>query len=239
MKKAGVIKKAIAVFAKAPIAGQVKTRLIGTLTPEEAKDLYICFLKDTFEFLEELLEEVQEENEDDELSLVLCFTPADELEAFEAADLNGCLMLAQSEGDLGERMKNCFDDLFKLKFQSVVIIGADTPTLPTEIISEAFTILTEDKNAVTIGATVDGGYYLMGMNSPHPALFENITWGSDQVMLQTRQQAETINLQLSMLPEWFDIDSPDDLERLKLNILAKEAEPYYTKRFLKKLHSSQ
>ena len=233
------MKKAIVVFAKAPIAGQVKTRLIGTLTEEEAKDLYICFLKDTFESLEELVEEAQEENEDDELSLVLCFTPADEIEAFEAADLNGCLMLAQSDGDLGERMKNCFDDLFRLKFQSVIIIGADTPTLPSEFIAQAFTILTEEKNAVIIGPTVDGGYYLIGMNSPHPPLFENISWSSDQVMLQTRQQAKTNNLQLSLLPEWFDVDSPNDLERLKLNILAKEAEPYYTKRFLKKLHSSE
>ena len=58
-------------------------------------------------------------------------------------------------------------------------------------------------------------------------------------MLQTRQQAETINLQLSLLPEWFDVDSPNDLEHLKQNILAKEAEPYFTKRFLKKLRSSQ
>ena len=231
------MKKAIVVFAKAPIAGQVKTRLIGTLTAEEAKDLYICFLKDTFEFLEELLEEF--EDEDDEVSLVLCFTPADELEAFEAADLNGCLLLAQSGHNLGERMKNCFADLFKLKFQSVIIIGADTPTLPAEFISEAFTILTEDKNAVTIGPTLDGGYYLIGMNSPHPALFENINWSTDQVMHQTRQQAETNNLKLSLLPEWFDVDSPDDLERLKLNILAKEAESYYTKRFLKKLHSAK
>ena len=233
------MKKAIVVFAKAPIAGQVKTRLIGTLTDEEAKDLYICFLKDTFEFLEELLEEFQEENEEDELSLVLCFTPADELEAFEAADLNGCMMLAQSEGDLGDRMKNCFDDLFKLKFQSVIIIGADTPTLPSEFIAEAFTILSEDKNAVTIGSTVDGGYYLIGMNSPNPALFENITWNSDQVMLQTKQQAETINLKLSLLPEWFDVDTPVDLERLKISILNKEAEPYHSKRFLKKLNAAK
>ncbi len=229
------MKKAIVVFAKAPIAGQVKTRLIGTLTPEEAKDLYICFLKDTFESLEEL----QEDDENDELSLVLCFTPADELEAFEAADLNGCLLLAQSGHDLGERMKNCFADLFKLKFQSVIIIGADTPTLPAEFISEAFTILTQDKNAVTIGPTLDGGYYLIGMNSPHPTLFENINWSTNQVMHQTGQQAETNNLKLSLLPEWFDVDSPDDLERLKLNILAKEAEPYHTKRFLKKLHSAK
>ena len=229
------MKKAIVVFAKAPIAGQVKTRLIGILTPEEAKDLYICFLKDTFEFLEEFLEESEDEDEDNELSLVLGFTPADDLEAFEAADLNGCLMLAQSGNDLGERLKNCFDDLFGMGFKSVIIIGADTPTLPTEIISEAFSILTEEKNAITIGPTVDGGYYLIGMNSPHPALFENVSWSSDQVMIQTSQRAEMNGLTLSLLPEWFDVDSPADLERLKVNIRTEEGDPYYTKRFLKAL----
>ncbi len=227
------MKKAIVVFAKAPIAGQVKTRLIGALTPEEAKDLYICFLKDTFEFLEEL------QDDDEELSLVLCFTPANELEAFEAADLNGCLLISQSGTDLGERMKNCFDDLFTMNFHSVMIIGADTPTLPNEIITEAFTLLAEDKKAVTIGPTLDGGYYLIGMNSPHPALFENISWSSDQVMLQTRQRAEMNSIKLSLLEEWFDVDSPGDLERLTLHITAEESEAYYTKRFLKKLHSSK
>ncbi len=229
------MKNAIVVFAKAPIAGQVKTRLTGLLTPEEAKDLYICFLKDTFESLEELLEESEDEDHDNELSLILCFTPADEIEAFEAADLNGCLMLAQSGKDLGERMKNCFDDLFGMGFKSVIIIGADTPTLPTEIMTEAFSILTEEENAITIGPTVDGGYYLIGMNKAHPVLFESISWSSDQVMIQTSQRAETNGLTVSLLPEWFDVDSPDDLERLKVNIKTEEANPHYTKRFLKTL----
>ncbi len=232
------MKKAIVVFAKAPIAGQVKTRLIGTLTSEEAKDLYICFLKDTFESLEELIEEFQEEDEDDESSLVLCFTPADELEAFESADLNGCLMLEQSGNDLGERMKNCFDDLFRMNFQSVIIVGADTPTLPNEIIAEAFAILTEEKNTVAVGPTTDGGYYLIGMNSPHPVLFDNIHWSSDQVMIETQQIATQNQIKLSLLPEWFDVDAPADLERLKLSISAKEADPAHTKRFLKKLKPS-
>jgi uncharacterized protein len=229
------MKKAIVVFAKAPITGQVKTRLIGTLTAEEAKDLYICFLRDTFESLEELIEEFQEVDEDDESSLVLCFTPADELEAFEAADLNGCLLLAQSGNELGERMKYCFEDLFRMNFQSVIIVGADTPTLPNEIIAEAFAILTNDKNSVTIGPTADGGYYLIGMNSPHPVLFENIHWSSDQVMTETIHKAEANQIKLSLLPEWFDVDSPEDLERLKQNILTTEADPYHTKRFLKNL----
>ena len=88
------MKEALVVFAKAPIAGQVKTRLIGALTAEEVAQLYVCFLRDTFA----TMEVVQEEREN--LSLVLCFTPADEIEAFESADLDGCLMMAQHGDEL-------------------------------------------------------------------------------------------------------------------------------------------
>jgi rSAM/selenodomain-associated transferase 1 len=220
------MKEALVVFAKAPLPGQVKTRLIGTLTPEQAAKLYLCFLRDTFA----VLEEVQAERE--QLSLVLCFTPADEIEAFEAADLDGCLLLAQRGADLGARLHHCFADLFAAGFTSIVIIGADSPTLPAEILHEAFVRLTEQPQVV-LGPSTDGGYYLMGLNQPQPQLFAGISWSTEQVLLQT--QAQATGLAISLLPEWYDLDTPADLEKLKLEIATGNAAPRLTSKYLKQL----
>lgn len=223
-----IMKEALVVFAKAPIAGQVKTRLIGALTSEEVAQLYICFLRDTFA----TMEVVQEEREN--LSLVLCFTPSDEIEAFESADLDGCLMMAQHGDELGTKLRNCLADLFELGFGKIVIIGADTPTLPEEIIIEAFEQLTS-QNQVVIGPATDGGYYLIGMSQLQPKLFENINWSSENVLTETLARAGEASLTISQLPAWDDIDSPHDLEKLKLEIKAEPALANNTGKYLKAL----
>src|SRR5262245_19750983 len=119
-------------MAKAPREGEVKTRLLGALGPADTLELYINFLRDTFA----LMEEVWVDRET--VSLVLCYTPESELEAFECVEREGSMMLAQRGGDLGERLRNCFADLFESGFDSVVVIGADSPTLPVDHLVEAF-----------------------------------------------------------------------------------------------------
>jgi uncharacterized protein len=227
-----VMKEALVVFAKAPIVGQVKTRLIGALTPEQVTELYVCFLQDTFA----MMEAVQAERE--QLSLVLCYTPADELEAFEAADLEGCLMLAQQGQDLGERLQNCFADLFAAGFHSIVILGADSPTLPDEIVIEAFDRLMQS-GAIVIGPSTDGGYYLVGSNQAQPELFAQINWGSETVLAQTEVRAAALKLDVSRLPEWNDVDTPADLEIMQAQIASGEATSPKTSKYLKKLQAKR
>lgn len=222
------MKEALVVFAKAPIVGQVKTRLIGALTPEQATELYVCFLQDTFA----TMEAVQEERE--QLSLVLCYTPADDIEAFEAADLDGCLLLAQRGQDLGERLHNCCADLLTAGFHAIVILGADSPTLPEEIVSEAFEQLAQQPSIV-IGPSTDGGYYLIGLNRLYPELFAHIEWSSETVLAQTQTRAADLNLSISLLPEWHDVDTPADLKTLQQRITSGAAAPPKTSRYLKKL----
>ena len=223
------MKEALVIFAKAPLAGQVKTRLIGMLTAEEAAALYVCFLRDTFA----LMEAVQEERET--LSLVLCYTPATELEAFEAAEIDGCLMLAQRGNNLGERLQNCLVDLFELGFAAVVIIGADSPSLPAEFLSEAFERL-QIPVQVVIGPAKDGGFYLAGMNAPHTSLFDHLAWDTEDTFSQIQQRAVEMNTKLSLLPEWYDIDTIADLQQLQAEIADGKAELKATSRYLKKLH---
>src|SRR5262245_45272441 len=111
-------------MAKAPREGEVKTRLLGSLSPEEARRLYVAFLGDTFA----LMEDVREERE--WLTLALCYTPEGEEEAFEDVEREGSLMIPQRGGNLGERLTNCFADLFALGCECVVDIGGDRPRLP-------------------------------------------------------------------------------------------------------------
>jgi uncharacterized protein len=225
------MKEALVLMAKAPIAGQVKTRLGGALGPEDAAELYVAFLSDTFAAMEEVWEEREE------VSLVLCYTPAGEEEAFERVEREGGLMLAQRGDDLGERMRNCFADLFEAGFESIVMIGADTPTLPPDALDEALERLGEEggENRVVIGPTEDGGYYLIGTRRLHARLFEGVNWGTGTVLAETQQRAQTAGVEISLLPEWYDVDTPADLERLKQEVIGGETDARHTRAFFKSI----
>jgi hypothetical protein len=228
------MKEALVVMAKAPLAGQVKTRLVGgavdglplPLNAEDAADLYAAFLSDTFATLEELADERES------LRLVLAYTPVGAEEAFEKVEREGSLMLAQRGDELGARLTNCFSDLFEMGYERVVIIGGDSPTLPFEILEYAFDALDDDAT-ITIGPTEDGGYYLIGARRLHASLFEGIEWSSSQVFAQTRTQAEQAKLTLIELPEWYDVDEPKDLARLQTEMQEDKELGYHTRRCLK------
>ena len=111
------MKEALVLMAKAPREGEVKTRLLGALSPEEATRLYVAFLGDAFA----CMEDVKEERE--WLTLALCYTPEGEEETFEEVEREGSLMIPQRGENLGERLTNCFADLFALGFESVVVVG--------------------------------------------------------------------------------------------------------------------
>jgi len=215
-------------MAKAPREGEVKTRLFGALSPEEAKRLYIAFLSDTFALMEEAMDEREE------LSLALCYTPEGEEETFEGVEREGSLMLPQRGRDLGERLTNCFTDLFAMGFQSVVVIGADSPTLPGEYVFDAFECFETDDDVV-IGPTEDGGYYLVGMRKLHRRIFEDIPWGAGGALGATLDRAKEAELDLVLLPEWRDVDTPEDFERLKRELEENKDGAKFTRRFLKEL----
>ena len=220
------MKEALVLMAKAPREGEVKTRLLGALSQEEARRLYIAFLSDTFALMEEVMEEREE------LTVALCYTPEGEEEAFEEVEREGSLMFPQRGEDLGARLTNCFADLFALGFESVIVIGADSPTLPGEHVFDAFECFETDDDVV-IGPTEDGGYYLVGMRKLHKRIFEDIPWGGAGVLEATIERAKEAELDLVLLPEWRDVDTPDDLERLKRELDENKGAAKFTRRFLK------
>jgi hypothetical protein len=216
-------------MAKAPRAGEVKTRLIGALGPEDAKGLYVAFLSDAFA----LMEDVREEREN--LALALCYTPEGDEEAFEEVEREGSLMIPQRGENLGERLTNCFADLFALGFESVVVIGADSPTLPGEFVFDAFECFESDDDVV-IGPAEDGGYYLVGMRKLHKRIFEDVPWGGPDALRATTERAREAELNLVLLPEWRDVDTPEDFEKLKRELVENKETAKFTRRFLKVLN---
>ena len=220
------MKEALVLMAKAPREGEVKTRLIGALTAEDAKLLYVAFLSDTFTLMEAVMAEREE------LSLVLCYTPEGAEEAFEEVEREGSLMIAQRGKDLGERLTNAFAEVFALGFESIIAIGGDSPTLPADMILEAFDSLESEDEVVVVPAE-DDGYCLIGMRKLHQQIFQNVPWSTGGVMAATEAQAKKAGLILIVGPAWYDVDTPEELERLKEELKTEKEAARFTRRFLK------
>lgn len=199
---------ALTIFAKAPIVGQVKTRLCPPLSPEEAKELYQCFLLDTVARASRL----------PDVQVCLAFTPAESEELLRAFLPGSLLYFPQRGNSLGEREANVFVDLLQRGFSRVVLIGGDIPTLPFFHLQEAFSRLTDPRTDVVLGPSEDGGYYLIGARKLHPCLFEDIAWSTATVLVETLAQARRHGLNVAQVPVWYDVDSEVDLARLAVEL---------------------
>ena len=191
-------------MAKAPLPGTVKTRLVPPLTAEQAAQLYRALLLDQFEHLRAL----------GGVARYVFYAPANAEMLFR--DLAGAdyTYRAQSDGDLGERMKQIIADLWRLGHQNLVLIGSDLPALPLAILDKAFVQLARADRRVVLGPSEDGGYYLIGMNQPVPALFANMTWSHPQVLAETTRRLDVLGVSYDLLSSWFDLDRVEDLRRL-------------------------
>ena len=196
---------ALAVMAKAPIAGEVKTRLVPPLTQEQAADLYRALLLDQLEHLSGLT--VAE--------LYLVFAPNSAAPLMWQLAPPNFYCFAQRSGDLGERMNAAFIDLWQLGHRSVVVIGSDLPALPLDFFGTAFGLLATSAHQVVLGPSRDGGYYLVGMNQPTPEMFQNMTWSHNQVLAQTMERLARLGIAAELLPTWFDLDTVEDLAYLQ------------------------
>ncbi|MEJ2536668.1 MAG: TIGR04282 family arsenosugar biosynthesis glycosyltransferase [Calditrichia bacterium] len=205
---------ALILFLKAPIAGEVKTRLQPELTPDEALNLYKAMVED-------LLERLQKSKF---FELILCFTPAYAEKSLKDWLGGGFQYLAQTGDDLGQRLHHSFRWSFSQNFSRAGAIGSDIPRLRLSDIEKAFSQLKE--NEVVVGPCLDGGYYLIGLDKPRPALFRGINWSTHQVFAQTmakiREEALTVS-QLDPLP---DVDIYRDV--LDLWHFLGESEPTLT-----------
>lgn len=203
-----VLSTALVIFAKAPIPGQVKTRLCPPLTADEAATLHGSFVLDTLERTKAAVAKLKFPFE-----RYLACSPSTTAVFFKIMEeRQGVKLIDQVGENLGVRMKHAFETMFARGYQHVLIVGTDVPSLPLEHYQQALALL--DTHDLVLGPALDGGYYLIGLNKPMPALFENIPWSTDRVLSLTREKADGLGIRTALLSPWRDIDTIDDLKAL-------------------------
>src|SRR5439155_15870223 len=101
------------------------------------------------------------------------------------------------------------------ELRSALAIESDTPSLPLGFLRQALDLVVTPEIDVVLGPTEDGGYYLIGLRTVHRDLFEAMAWSTSQVLPETLRRAAAKGLRVACLPTWYDIDTPDDLARLR------------------------
>jgi rSAM/selenodomain-associated transferase 1 len=203
---------ALAIMAKAPRPGKVKTRLSPPLTPLQAAAINTCFLRDTTMNIAGLAEETA-------CSGVISYTPAGDEHLFDGLLPAGFRLVPQRGDGFGERLLTTAQDLFKCGFGSVCLIDSDSPTVPRLAFAMAVDALQQAGDRIVLGPSHDGGYYLIGMKKAHAALFENITWSTTFVLSQTIAAIQRIGVELVTLPLWYDVDDAVTLSILRSELI--------------------
>lgn len=199
-------RNAVIIVAKCPQPGYVKTRLCPPLTPEQAAALARAFLEDAVECARWL--------EGTDAHLGFDDTSDPRASAWFAKAFPDVPRIPQGRGDLGARLNRLCEEAFRRGYRKVVLVGADTPLLTAERLREALDALSLPQTVV-IGPAADGGYYLIGLTAPCPALFRNVHWSTATVLSETLYRARSEARFPYLLGMERDIDTPDDLEWLK------------------------
>jgi hypothetical protein len=189
----------IAVFARAPIAGQAKTRLIPRLGAAGAARLQ-----------RQLIERSLARAQSVRGARVTLWTTVDDADTRALAATARATLRLQHGDDLGARMSNAFAETLDGS-RPMLLIGTDCPA-QTAADLETATAALQEADAV-IQPAEDGGYVLIGMKRFHPALFEQVAWGSATVLAATRARAADRRLRLAELPTCWDLDRGEDLDR--------------------------
>lgn len=206
---------AIAVMAKAPRPGQVKTRLVPPLTPEMAAALNAAFLRD-------VTENIQLAAADAAIDGYVAYAPAGDEARFDGMLASGTrLVLADGASisvagvhGFGRCLLEAAQSLLSRGHRGVCLLNSDSPTLPTSLLARAARALAEPDDRVVVGPANDGGYYLLGTTVPQAHLFQDIDWSTSRVAEQTRQRARAAGLAILELDPWYDVDDADALDRL-------------------------
>ena len=202
--------QALSIFAKTPILGRCKTRLIPMLGAEDA-------LAAHRELVQRALRQVAAATD---IQASLWVTEI-EPQTQQWADTWQLPIALQEGADLGQRMFACLDHLCGTATEGAMLMGTDCPGIDARYINAAARNLRGYD--VVLGPAEDGGYGLIGMRQAHKALFQNIDWGSDAVAEQTLRAAEKLQLSVFQMPKIWDVDRPEDWQRY-LMLKAKEAE---------------
>lgn len=205
----------ICLFAKPPVPGRVKTRLIPVLGSDGAAELATAFLEDSWIALSEF----------PWAQLVLASTD----ETLQDPLGDRAEVWLQGEGDLGARLERVLGRALQ-DHPFAIAVGADSPGLPHRFLDEARVALA--RVDAVIGPSDDGGFYLLGLRECPKGLLSGIPWSAPTTCLETIAKLQAAGLTVHILDNWFDVDTAEDLERLRALLGAKQIEAPNTKRSL-------
>jgi rSAM/selenodomain-associated transferase 1 len=195
--------RAILVFSKAPVAGQVNTRLVPYISAEQAAQLHEELTHDRLQMC----------TSTDTCAVQLWCSPDTEHRFFdECHHRYGVQLQTQYGSDLGERMSNALKSVLG-SYKKVIIIGTDAPELDRDAIYAVFKQL-EQKDVVLVPAE-DGGYVLLGVSKYHDEMLTGIPWGTENVLARTVQNIERLKLDYDLVGSGWDVDRPEDLDRYR------------------------
>ena len=189
----------LVLMLKAPRLGTVKTRLAAVLGPEQATWIYRALV-------ERQLAAVPTE-----WAVEVFYAPADAEVEMRAWLGPGPHLVAQAEGDLGERLEAAVADALARSPGGVLVVGGDCPGLDATILREAARAL--ETHDVVLGPAGDGGYYLIGLRSARPELFRGIAWSTERVLAQTVAKAEADACSVALQQKLDDVDTVEDWRR--------------------------
>ena len=194
----------ILIFSKAPVVGQVKTRLVPFISAEQAARLHAELTHDRLQMCTTAaLCDVQ-----------LWCSPDTGHPFFIGCEQRYSIELRTQAGkDLGERMANAIECMQK-RYKKIIIIGADAPALDSDTIEKVIDAL--DKNEIVLVPAEDGGYVLLGAASYREGMLSDVPWGSESVLASTLRNIGRLGLKHCLLGTCWDVDRPEDLERYRL-----------------------
>jgi len=218
------MKKAIIIFTRIPMAGKTKTRLEPYYSKQECEELHTCFLRDYAKTLNDIY--------DEDADIFVFYSGDGDINKLEKIFMHNVISdyIEQRGNDIGEKMKNAFIDVFALKYDRIVLVGSDVPTMSSYDLSDAFNKL--EVCDFVIAPVEDGGYYLIGMNEMHNEVFQLDKYGNQEVLVKTIKEIKKLELTYHIMNEKFDIDTARDLIKYEKYSTMKKAENSYTYRYI-------
>jgi rSAM/selenodomain-associated transferase 1 len=217
--------RVLAIMAKAPRLGEVKTRLTPRLSPEAVTAFYCCLVDDTLALARSL--------SDVEVAIMCPDSDVNELAQLAGAQLanHEASIVAQKGEGLAAGLTSVFAHFAEGHQRRIIAFNSDSPHLPRSVLEDAFETLAA--HDVVVGPTHDGGYYLVGAKASHPTLFATDGMGTGSALERLLSRARALELSVGFADHFYDIDVADDLTRLAAELRLAPARAPRTAAWLK------
>jgi len=212
--------RVLVIMAKAPRPGAVKSRLAPSLSPAAVTAFYCCLLEDTLALARSL--------GDVEVAIMCPDTDVNELTQFAGSEAS---VVAQKGDGLAAGLTSVFAHFADAHQRRTIAFNSDSPHLPRSVLEDAFETLAA--HDVVVGPTHDGGYYLVGAKTSHPALFTGDGLGTSSALERLLSRARDLELSVGLADPFYDIDVADDLTRLAAELRLAPARAPRTAQWLK------